>query len=81
MKNLLALGLFVFSFRAFSQGGIGTVGALNQIHKDPAVKEFQGDYDKLRDELGNLDEPRKTPKEKSPNEVQLEKAESRTKRP
>jgi hypothetical protein len=63
---------FIFSSQLFAQG-VGTVGKLNQINKDPAEKDVRNDIHKLRGELHDLDKPLAKPMEKSPNEVQMEK--------
>lgn len=61
-----------------SQIDAKVVSRINQLEEDPAVREVDREEDELREVVDDLDEPRKAPKEKSPNEVQMEQEEARS---
>jgi len=50
------------------------VGNLNKIRPDPAEAEVKRETKKLRDELNNLDRPKKI--EKTPNQIKEEQKKS-----
>lgn len=74
MRSLIA---FLFLIVA-SELPAKVVSRINQLEEDPAVREVDREEDELREVVDDLDEPRRKPKEKSPNEVQMEQEEARS---
>lgn len=74
IRSLTALILVLISYELSAK----VVSRINQLEEDPAVKEVDREEDKLRQVIDDLDGPRKRPKEKSPNEIQMEQEEARS---
>lgn len=75
MKQFLLFSSMLLSFTLFAQVGSGVSGTLNQVDKDPAVKDVQNDYDELQQEVEELEEPERQEEEELPFDDEVQKME------
>lgn len=74
IRSFFALLFLLIAFETRAK----VVSRLNQLEEDPALREVDREEDELREVVDDLDEPRLKPKEKSPNEIQMEQEEARS---
>ena len=75
MKQFLLFSSMLMSFTLFAQVGSGVPGTLNQVDKDPAVKDVQNDYDELQQEVEELELPERQEEEELPFDDEVQKME------